>query len=75
MDFEVRNELVVMLQEDETAVIMAAEAVDTKDKLVVFKRKYQESYQQTPGMTNQQRVAFVLPIFNTVWKQFYEVQA
>ena len=31
MDFEVRNELVVMLQEDETAVIMAAEAVDTKD--------------------------------------------
>lgn len=54
MDFEVRNELVVMLQEDETAVIMAAEAVDTKDKLVVFKRKYQESYQQTPGMTHQQ---------------------
>ena len=75
MDFEVRNELVVMLQEDETAVIMAAEAVDAKDKLVVFKRKYQESYQQTPGMTHQQRVAFVLPIFNTVWKQFYEVQA
>lgn len=75
MDFEVRNELVVMLQEDETAVIMAAEAVDTKEKLVVFKRKYQESYQQTPQMSHQQRVAFVLPIFNAVWKQFYEVQA
>ena len=53
MDFEVRNELVVMLQEDETAVIMAAEAVDTKDKLAVFKRKYQESYQQTAGMMHQ----------------------
>ena len=33
MDFEVRNELVVMLQEDETAVIMAAQAVATNDKL------------------------------------------
>ena len=74
MDFEVRNELVVMLQEDETAVIMASEVVDTKEKLVVFKRKYQESYNNTPQMNHEQRVAFMLPIFKATWSQFYEAK-
>lgn len=73
MDFEVRNELAVLLQDDPVAFGMVIAVVDSKDKLVVFKRKYQECYHQVP--TNEQRAAIAVPVFVETWKQLYEVQA
>ncbi|MGL4757434.1 MAG: hypothetical protein ACRCXB_34205 [Aeromonadaceae bacterium] len=72
MDFEVRNELAVMLQDDPVAFQMAIAEVDSEEKLVVFKRKYQECYGQ--AHSHEQRVSICLPIFKETWKQLYEVQ-
>jgi hypothetical protein len=72
MDFEVRNELAVMLQDDAVAFQLAIAEVDSKEKLVVFKRKYQECYGQAHN--HEQRVSICLPIFKETWKQLYEVQ-
>jgi hypothetical protein len=72
MDFEVRNELAIMLQDDAVAFKMAIAEVDTPEKLVVFKRKYQECYGQ--AQSHEQRVSICLPIFRETWKQLYEVE-
>lgn len=72
MEFEVRNELAVMLQDDPIAFQLAIAEVDTPEKLVVFKRKYQECFSQ--AHSHEQRVAICLPIFRETWRQLYETQ-
>lgn len=68
MDFEVRDGLCRLLNDDMTAYKLAAEWVDSADKLTVFTRKYNETAQH---IAQEQRVGLALPIAKKLWDECY----
>lgn len=80
MDFKLRNELLVLLQDNATAFATASKFVDSEDKLEVFRRQYTKHYQPVHGdplMSSaaiEKATATATEVSTTLWEQCYTSQ-
>lgn len=77
MEFKLRNELLVLLQDNATAFTTASKFVDSEDKLEVFRRQYTKHYQSVHGdplMSSaaiEKAAATATEVSTTLWQQCY----
>lgn len=71
MNFEVRDGLAVLLQDNMTAIKLASVWVDSPEKLVVFTRKYGETGH---GLTPDNRVTVALKSAEMLWAECYAAE-
>lgn len=77
MEFKLRNELLVLLQDNATAFTTASKFVDSEDKLEVFRRQYTKHYQPVHGdplMSSaaiEKAAATATEVSTTIWQQCY----
>lgn len=77
MEFKLRNDLLVLLQDNATAFATAAKFVDSEDKLEVFRRQYTKHYQPVHGGALEQSSAIerasatATEVSTTLWEQCY----
>lgn len=77
MDFKLRNDLLVLLQDNATAFNTAAKFVDSEEKLEVFRRQYIRHYQPIHGdalsasAAIEKAAATAADVSVTLWEQCY----
>ena len=77
MDFKLRNDLLVLLQDNATAFATASKFVDSEDKLEVFRRQYTKHYQPIHGGALEHSAAIeraattATEVSTTLWEQCY----
>lgn len=77
MEFNLRNDLLVLLQDNATAFNTAAKFVDSEDKFQVFSRQYGKHYQPIHGGALEHSAAIeraattATEISTTLWEQCY----
>ena len=77
MEFKLRNDLLVLLQDNATAFATASKFVDSEDKLEVFRRQYTKHYQPVHGgaleqsATIERASATATEVSTTLWEQCY----
>lgn len=77
MEFKLRNDLLVLLQDNATAFATASKFVDSEDKLEVFRRQYTKHYQPVHGdplassAAIEKAAATATEISATLWEQCY----
>lgn len=68
MDFQLRNRLLVMLDDDATAFEVAAKFVDSEQKIIVFERQF---YKHQQGSIAE-RAATAVEVASVLWAQCYQ---
>jgi len=77
MEFKLRNDLLVLLQDNATAFTIASKFVDSDEKLQVFTRQYTKQYQPIHGdsVANSAAVerasSVATDVSTTLWEQCY----
>ena len=77
MDFKLRNDLLVLLQDNATAFTTASKFVDSEDKLEVFRRQYTKHYNPVHGdamassAAIEKAAATATEVSTTLWQQCY----
>lgn len=67
MDFQLRNRLLILLQDDATAFEVAAKFVDSEEKYTVFERQLMKHQ----NGTIKERAATAAEVSATLWAQCY----
>ena len=67
MDFQLRNRLLILLQDDATAFEVAARFVDNEEKYTVFERQLMKHM----NGTIKERAASAADVASTLWAQCY----
>ncbi len=77
MEFKLRNDLLVLLQDNATAFTTASKFVDSDEKLQVFTRQYTKHYQPVHGdavataTAIERAAATATEVSTTLWEQCY----